>query len=189
MASGVVLKNVNDYVKAGDIVISGQITLNESIKDLIKADGEIFGEVWYNIKVEYPYIYSEKKLTNNLKKVIAFKLLNKTIEIFNLKKYKDKIIEEEIILKHLFLPISLVKQTQREVNNLEYVLTEEETIEKALEKGREEINNKLNEDEYIISEKQMKVNIKENKIVMDIFYAVYENITDFIEIKEETIEE
>lgn len=187
--NGVIVKNVDDYVKAGDVIISGEILLNETIKDTIKAEGEIFGEVWYNIKVEYPYIYSEKKMTGNKNSVYAIKFLNKTLELFNFNKYKDKIIDEEILLNHIFLPISFVKQKQKEIEIIEYVATEEEAINKALEKGRMQIKSQLNDNEYIISEKQLKVDIKESKIVLDIFYAVYENITDYMEIKEQVLEE
>jgi len=183
--NGVIVKNIDDYVEEGDVVISGEVMLNEEVKDTIKAEGEIFGEVWYNIKVEYPYIYSEKKETGKKQNVYALKFLNKTIELFNFNKYQDKITEDKILVKHLFLPIFLVKQKQREVNIIEYVATEEEAILKALEKGREQMKSKLDEDEYIINEKQMKVDIKNNKIVLDIFYAVYENITGYAEIIEE----
>jgi len=187
--NGVIVKNVDDYVKAGDVIISGEILLNETIKDTIKAEGEIFGEVWYNIKVEYPYIYSEKKMTGKKNNVFAIKFLNKTLELFNFNKYKDKIIDEEILLNHIFLPISFVKQKPKEIEIIEYVATEEEAINKALEKGRMQIKSQLNDNEYIISEKQLKVDIKESKIVLDIFYAVYENITDYMEIKEQVLEE
>jgi len=109
---GVILKNIDEYVNAGDVVISGEIKLNEELKETIKAEGEIFGEVWYNIKVEYPYIYSEKKVTGNTKDVFAIKILNKSYSLFDFNKYKDKIIEEKVLLKHLFLPISFVKQNK-----------------------------------------------------------------------------
>ena len=91
-------------------------------------------------------------------------------------------------MNHQFLPISLVEQTQREVRITEYVSTEEEAINRALEKARMQIESKLKEDEYIIEEKQLKVNIKESTIVLDIFYSVYENITDYAEIVEQTEE-
>ena len=184
--NGVIVKNVDDYVNEGDVVISGEVMLNETVKETIKAEGEIFGEVWYNIKVEYPYIYSEKKVTGNIKNTLALNLLNKRISLFN--KYKDFIVEDKVLLKHLFLPISLVKQKQREVSIIEYVLTEEEALDAALKKAREQMNAKLDKDEYIISEKQLKVNIKESIIVVDVFYAVYENITGYAKI-EEKIEE
>ena len=180
--NGVIVKNVDDYVNEGDVVISGEVMLNETVKETIKAEGEIFGEVWYNIKVEYPYIYSEKKVTGNFKDTLSINLLNKRISLFN--KYKDFIVEDKVLLKHLFLPISLVKQKQREVSIIEYVLTEEEALDAALKKAREQMNAKLDEDEYIISEKQLKVNIKESIIVVDVFYAVYENITGYAEIEE-----
>ena len=183
--NGVIIKNLDEYVNAGDVVISGEIKLNDVVKETIKAEGEIFGEVWYNIKVEYPYIYSEKKVTGNTKDIFAIKFLNKSYGLFDFNKYKDKIIEDKVLLKHLFLPISFVKQKQREVSIIEYVLTEEEALEAALKKGREQMETKLDEDEYIISEKQLKVNIKESIIVVDIFYAVYENITGYAEIVEE----
>lgn len=186
---GVILKNIDEYVNAGDVVISGEIKLNDIVKETIKAEGEIFGEVWYNIKVEYPYIYSEKKVTGNTKDIFAINFLNKSYGLFDFNKYKDKITEEKVLLKHLFLPISFVKQKQREVSIIEYVLTEEEVLEQALKKGREQMEAKLDEDEYIISEKQLKVNIKESIIVVDIFYAVYENITGYAEIIEENIDE
>lgn len=187
--NGVIVKNTNDYVNAGDVVISGEITLNETVMDTIKAEGEIFGEVWYNIKVEYPYIYSEKKVTGNTKDIFAINFLDKSYGLFDFNKYKDKIVEDKILLKHLFLPISLVKQKQREVSIIEYVLTEEEALDAALKKGREQMESKLDEDEYIINEKQLKVNIKESIIVVDIFYAVYENITGYAEIVEEKTNE
>ena len=187
--NGVIVRNTDDYVNAGDVVISGEIMLNETVKNTIKAEGEIFGEVWYNIKVEYPYIYSEKKVTGNTKDIIALNFLNKSYGLFDFNRYKDKIVDDKVLLKHLFLPISLVKQKQREVSIMEYVLTEEEALDAALKKGREQMEAKLGEGEYIISEKQLKVNIKESIIVVDVFYAVYENITGYAEIIEENVEE
>lgn len=187
--NGVILRNVNDYVKAGDTVISGEIKLNEEIKATIKAEGEIYGEVWYTVKVEYPYIYSEKKTTGKTKDVLVFHFLNNEFELFNFNKYKNKIKEDHILLKHIFLPIYLSKQTQREVEVVEYVATIEEAINLALEKSRKELENKLDDEEYIINEKQLKADVKDDKVVLEVFYAVYENITGYAEIEEEVAEE
>ena len=40
----------------------------------------------------------------------------------------------------------------------------------------------LSNQEYIIDNKVLKVNVKENKVVVDIFFVVYEDITDYAEI-------
>ena len=48
---------------------------------------------------------------------------------------------------------------------------------------------KLLDNEYIINEKQLKVDVKESKIEVDIFYSVYENITGYQLIVEEVKED
>ena len=89
-SKGEIIKNINEYVSKGDVVISGEIKLNDNVKAVIPAQGIIYGEVWYNVKTEYPLLYKEERLTNNKKEVYTIKILNKTIELFNLKKYQQK---------------------------------------------------------------------------------------------------
>ena len=69
-----------------------------------------------------------------------------------------------------------------EINIIDEVYTIDEVIDKALELGRSKINAKLGESEFIITEKKLKLNIKNSKIVLDMFYSTYENITDYEEI-------
>lgn len=182
--SGQIIKEINNYVEKGDTVIDGNIYLNETLKKTVPAEGIVYGEVWYEVTVAYPYTYHETKETNNKKTVLTIKLFNKNIEIFNLKPYKTKKIEEEIIIKNNILPISLVKQKQTETKVIEDILTEEQTIEKAIEKGINQIKNNLKEEEYIMNYKILNTNIKENEIELKIFFSVYENITEYSEIKE-----
>ncbi len=177
---GQVVKNTNDYVKKGDVIISSDITLNESVKNSIRAEGTVYGEVWYEISVEFPFQYSEKKLTNNSKRLLVLKLFNHNIG-FN--QYKNKIVEDKIIYENSFLPLSISYQLQREVEIIDEIYTLEEAIEKAIVLGRNKMNSKLDDDEYIIMEKQLKVNAKDSKIILDMFYSVYENITGYQEKK------
>ena len=69
--SGEIVKNKNDYVKKGDIIISGNITLNENIKNQTNADGTIYAETWYTTNVTFPYHYKKINLTNNKKTVFV----------------------------------------------------------------------------------------------------------------------
>ncbi|MDD4733917.1 MAG: sporulation protein YqfD [Bacilli bacterium] len=177
---GQVVKNTNDYVKKGEVIISSDITLNDNIKNSTRAEGTVYGEVWYEISIEYPLQYSEKKLTNNSKKLLILKIFNYNIG-FN--QYKDKIIEDNIIYKNYFIPLSLSYQLQREVRIIDEVYTLDEAIDKAIILGRNKIKSKLEPDETIIMEKQLKVNAKDSKIIVDVFYSVYENITGYQEIK------
>lgn len=182
--SGEVVKDLNTYVDKGDIVISGNIHLNEEIKDIIRADGIIYGEVWYNVKVEYPYIYSEIKETNNYKNVYVLKLFDKEIELtFN--KFEDKKIKQIDILKHNFLPISFVKQKQQELKTISLMLTAEDAKDKAIELAIKKMTEKLNEDEKIIDYKVLNFDIENDKVMLDVFFSVYENITGYSKIEGE----
>ena len=182
--NGEIVKNINSYVNQGDIVISGNIYLNEQIKDIVKANGQIYGEVWYNVNVSYPYVYSEIKELDNYQEIYVLKLFDYSIELtFN--KFQDKRIEEEKILFHPFLPISLVKQKQKEIETISLVLTSDEAKDKAIKEAIKKMEEQLASDEKIIDYQVLKTNIKEDKVVLDIFFTVYENITSYSKIEGE----
>lgn len=178
---GQIMKTVNNYVKKGDIIISGNIYVGEEIKNTIPAEGKIFGEVWYETNITYPFAYNEIKITGNKKKIYAIKIFNKTVEL-SFKHFKDKQIEEKIITKNNILPISIVKQEQKEQIIIEQILTTDEALEKAIEKAVEQMKNNLKEEEYIINYKILNTNIKENELELNIFFSIYEDITDYEKI-------
>ena len=182
--SGEVVKNLNTYVNKGDIIISGNIYLNEEVKDVVKADGIVYGEVWYNVKVEYPYIYSEIKEKNNYQDVYVLKIFDKEFE-FTFNKFKDKKIEENIILQNNILPIYLVKQKQQELETISLLLTSEEAKEKATLEAIKKMNEKLDGEEKIIDYKVLNFDIEDDKVILDIFFTVYEDITSYSKIEGE----
>lgn len=177
---GMVVKEVNNYVKKGDIIISGNILLNEEIKGSVPAKGEVYGEVWYTLTVEYPFTYYEERLTGKTKNVISFKFLNKSFDLFS--SFKNKKVTEKKIIQNSLLPIRLVLEQQQELEVIDQVLTEEEAIDKAILLGQGKMKMGLKDKEHVVSHKVLKVNIKEDKVVVDVFFVVYENITDYQEI-------
>ena len=70
---GMKMVDINTYVNKGDIIISGAITKDEEIKTLVEAKGKVYAEVWYNVNIEFPLKYTEKKYTNNKKKSFYIK--------------------------------------------------------------------------------------------------------------------
>lgn len=181
---GEIVVSEKTYVKKGQTIITGDIKLYEESKNQIMAEGEVYGEVWYKATVEYPLRYKEETLTGKRKKVLVFKFLNYEIEFFNFHKFKFKRVEEEHGIKHLFLPISLTFQDQKELTVIDEDLTPEEATEKAIEKAKNKIENKLSEKEYIIDTKKLKVEQNNSKIIVEVFFSVCENITDYKEIVE-----
>jgi len=187
--NGVVVKNINDYVKKGDVIVSGNVYLNDTLKDVVSATGKIYGEVWYKSEVEMPFIYYEENYTSNVNKVLTFSFLNKKFELFNFNKYEFKEIEETNLVRHLFLPIKLSLEIQREVKKIDKIYTIDEAINIAQYKSISSMESKLNDNEYIISKKNLKVEIKESKIVLEMFFSVYEDITDYQIIEDTNIQE
>ena len=78
------VKEVNDYVSKGDVVISGYITKPDNSKVLTKAEGKVYGEIWYEVDVDYPIIYQETNYTGKKREVYSLYFFNwnKTITKF-----------------------------------------------------------------------------------------------------------
>lgn len=185
--TGEIVKSINDYVKAGDIVISGEIKLHDEVKDVIGAEGEVYGEVWYQTKITYPLTRRTEKVLNNYKHGLVIEIFGHRIEFFN--SFKNKKILKNYSIRNLLLPISISLEKQQEIEILEEMNTIDEAIDKAINKGKEKIEDRLSEEEYIISQNSLKVNVKSSKIELDVFYVVYENITSYQPIIEEPLEE
>lgn len=181
---GEIIRNTNDYVHKGDVVISHNITLNGEIKNQVKAIGKIYGEVWYNVSVSYPLHYRKEVETEESKKVISFYIFDKKIELFNFKKYENKKVSTNTILKNNIFPIKLSIERQTKLDIIDEINSKEEAIEKAEQSARDTINSKLKEKEYIIDVKKLKVSENDSKIEVEFFVSVYKDITGVIEVIE-----
>lgn len=178
---GDIVKDMNDYVKKGDMIVNGELIFNEKVTGKVRAEGKAYAEVWYVTKTEYPFATYTETETGKTKDIYAIKFLNHTFE-FTLHKFKTKKIEEEDIVKHPLIPLKLVKQKQKETKVTDQILTVEEAINKAKEKAENGIKKNLSKDEYIIRSKYLKSTVKESIVEVEMFFAVYEDITDYAEI-------
>lgn len=183
ISNGQIIKEINSYVKKGDVIVSGYIKLNDNIKDTVSSNGSVYGEVWYNVSITYPYKYYEEYETGKSKNVLVIKFLNKDIELFNFNKYKTKSINEKVILKNNILPISLTYQKQKELYIIDENNTEEELIEKAINYSKKKIEKNLKEKEYIKDYKILNKVKHIDSITLNIFFSVIENITEYQNIE------
>ena len=189
ISSGQIVKNINSYVKKGDVIVSGYIKLNDSIKDTTSSNGVVYGETWYKVNIDYPYNYYEEYLTGKEKEVLVFNFLGINIEVFNFNKYKTKKVENITLLKNNLLPIKLFIQKQKETKVYKESNIEETLIKNALEFSNNKLKEKLNKDEYINNYKILSKIKKDNSIELSIFYSVIENITEYQTIEKYTEEE
>ena len=172
---GIILKNKNDYVKKGEIIVSGAIDLNGEIKNNVSAAGTVYGEVWYKVEIEYPLKYIEKQITSETKKVYTFKFLNKNISTYN----DYFVTKEKVLYNNKVIPFSILKQTKNKIKKIEQTLNINKKKKKATKVGIDKIESKLNDNEYIIDVKKLKVEKNNSKIILELFISVCEDITDY----------
>ncbi len=182
ISSGQIIKNRFDYVKKGDIIVSGYIYMNEEIKNTVKASGKVYGEVWYKVKATTKLKQTIKTKTGKSKKTLVFKFLNNEFQPFNFNKYKNYDKKDNQIIKNRLLPFSISIQKQEEVN----ITTENKTYEEALNNlvniSKEKMEKKLSKNEYIKDFKILNETKQNDKLNIEIFFSVIEDISEYQEI-------
>lgn len=176
---------IDNFVSKGDTIIKGSITKPNNEVILTHANGLVYAEVWYQISVEYPYQYKEEILTGNKKNIYYLKFINKRLELFNFKKYKNFQKEPKILLYNNILPISLVKEKQYEVNIIDEIYTTEEVINKAITLAESRLmssNKKIDKIERVSIIKKEEY---DSKIKLDLFISVIEEIGEVKILNEE----
>lgn len=183
------VKNVNDYVMRGDTVISGYITLPNNITVATMAEGVVYGEVWYQVDVDYPIVYQETNLTGKSKDVYVLKLLNHKISLFNFEEYHSFKSKDKILIESSLLGIKLVKERQFEALVKDEVYTEDIARNKAIDYIKEKL---MKDNRDIVEIKDVKIlstDSDEDSIRFELFVRVIENIGEVVPISESKLEE
>ena len=187
--SGDIVVKKNDYVSKGDILISGFITKDEEIKKKVKANGIVYGEVWYQVNISVPKVYREIKYTNRKKKRIEINFLDKKFLLFDFKPYKSYKTKKKVLLSNKLLPLEVSYSEVLETINIEKRYTTKEGEEEILKIGEDKLKSKVGVNSSIISKKILKKIEKDSKIEIEMFFKVKEDITDTLNIDNINIEE
>lgn len=181
-SSGEIKVSKNDYVKKGDILISGFITKDEEIKKKVKAVGTVYGEVWYQAEIILPKVYKEIKYTKNSKKRFQVKFLSHDFLLFDFKPYKTYESNNITLLENRLLPMSFNYSKVGETKEITKRYTGTKGEKEALKLAEKNLKKKLSVNDSIISKKVLKKTEKDSKIIVDIFFKVKEDITDTVNI-------
>ena len=186
---GEVLKNIDDYVKKGDTIISGNIFRNDKVVDRVKANGKVYAEVWYIVKLNDKLNHQEITPKTVGKQKLIIKVEDKEITFLTVPK---KVVTEN-------------KKTFFKNDTFSLYLKQEKTYKKEITKYKENdltnilnkraentITKSLKKDEYIIKQKTLKKYIKNGKMYIEVFFKTYEDISlekDSVKIEEKVEEE
>lgn len=191
-SKGEIVKEINDYVKKGEVIISGNIMRNEeTIVSQVKATGKVYGEVWYLVNVTVPYKYIEYMPTGKVINHYYIDIFGKKMTLIGKYDTKYAISEKKVIVDKPYLLFKIIKEKKEIYEYKEFKLTKKEALEEAIKRSVKSVEVKLDKEEYIIDKKVLKIEEYSSKISIEVFFKVYENITDtsiLERIKEETIE-
>jgi len=180
------LISINDFVKPGQILVSGEIG-NEKESKIIPAKGVIYGKTWYKTETEVKMKSKQPILTGESQEKIGIKIGTLYIPIWGFSKitFKEKKVEEEESKLKLFskeFPLSLVKHKIWEIESYERVYTEEEAKKMALEISKKDLLRELPKDSKIVGEKILHESTDSGTFKIAVLYDVIENITDELPI-------
>jgi len=181
--SGEKVKQVNDYVKKDETIISGILTKPDGDILYTKAKGKVYGEVWYKVEVEYPLYYLEERLTGKNKKNISIHFLNYTVPILPYKKYKQFKTNSKMLYENSLIPFKITKDKLYEVQIIEEIYTWESAINKAKDIAKQKIIQSNNKVDHIKAIQVIDKQITNSKIKTKLFVSVVEDITNIIEVK------
>lgn len=171
--NGQLLKSINDYVKKGEVIISGNIFRNDRIVAKTRATGNVYAEVWYVVKMSKLLNYKEAIFEGNGKVGISLFISNKELRLFYFPK-KINSVKTINLFNSSFFSIKFKKEKVYTLKDKRYNTY---SLKKILEQNaKESILNRLKKDEYIISEKPLKNYIKNDKMYIEVFFKCYEDI-------------
>jgi len=171
---------VGDTINEGETLINGWVEGKYTGIRYVHAKGEIQAKVWYTKHKFIEYNTTEKRETGNQEEKYAIKFNNFKI---NLGKRVSKFeiydtIETENkfkIFSDFYLPISIVKTTNKEIENVQKKYNKEEAKMLGIKELEEELNNEIENKDDIVNK---NINTYENENGLDVYvtYEVLENI-------------
>lgn len=173
---GDILVNVNDLVRKDDILISGNLILNEETKSYTCASGKVMGKVWYNTNITIKRDYLKKEYTG--KKRYNFIIKHKI-----LKNNKYSKFDKKYIINNRFIKI----YKEIEYKEKRYKYNELDSINKALLEIDNKFKNKLNNNGKVLDKKILNNNINNKEINLNVFVITEENIGKQIELNKDEI--
>ena len=171
---------VGDTVSEGDILINGWMEGKYTGVRYVHAKGEIEARVWYTKKITIQYNATEKRSTGNEEINYGIKINNFKINfpkgVSKFKFYDTIETEDKIkLFSNFYLPISVVKTTNQEYEEVKKTYTTEEAKSLGIQQLEAELESEIENKDNIVNK---NINTYENENSIDIYvtYEVLENI-------------
>ena len=178
--TGTASVKVGDTIKEGDILINGWMEGKYTGIRYVHAKGEIEAKVWYTKHKKILYNTIDRKETGNVENKYSVKInnfeinLNKGVSKFKI--YDTIETENQIkLFSDLYLPISVIKTTYKEIKEEAKTYTLEEAKNIGIEELQEELDKEIENKDMIVNK---NINTYEDLdgVTVYVTYEVLENI-------------
>ena len=171
---------IGDTVKEGDILINGWLEGKFTGIRYVHAKGEIEAKVWHTKSKKINYNFTQKQETGNIENKYLIKINNFRINFLKrLSKFEiyDTIETENKfkLFSDFYLPISLIKTTNKELKNVQKKYNLEEAKSLGIQELEQELNEEIENKEKIIN-KNTNIYEEQDGVEVYVTYEVLENI-------------
>lgn len=178
--NGTAVAKVGDIVKKGDVLVVGYLEGKYTGIRYVHSMANIEAKVWYSKKVKVPLNQEIKSTTGNEETKYSLQIKKFKINFYKtLSKFKnyDTINESKKIMlfSNFYLPIEIIKTTNKEYDIKDVTYTEEELTNKTTSELEKEIEQEIEQKDNIIN-KQINTNKIEGYIEVEVIYEVLETI-------------
>ena len=178
--NGTIAVKVGDTVNVGTTLINGWMEGKYTGIRYVHAKGEIQAKVWHTKSKKIPYNFTERTETGKIENKYKIKINNFEINLSKrLSKFEiyDTIVMENKfkIFSDFYLPISLIKTTNKEVKEEQKKYEIEEAKNLGIEQLQDELNNEIENKEKIVN-KIINTYEKEDGVEVYVTYEVLEDI-------------
>lgn len=178
--NGTIAVKVGDTVNVSTTLINGWMEGKYTGIRYVHAKGEIQAKVWHTKSKKIPYNFTERTETGKIENKYKIKINNFEINLSKrLSKFEiyDTIVMENKfkIFSDFYLPISLIKTTNKEVKEEQKKYEIEEAKNLGIEQLQDELNNEIENKEKIVN-KIINTYEKEDGVEVYVTYEVLEDI-------------
>lgn len=169
-----------EIVKKGTVLIAGWLEGKYTGTRYVHATGSVQGKVWYTQKERIYFKQQKKGQTGNVENKYSLNINNFKINfnkgVSKFKNYDTIETNKKVkLFSNFYLPIELIKITNTEVNITDITYTLEEAKNIGIEKAKQELNNKIENLNNILS---IQINDSQTSeyIEVEVTYEMLENI-------------
>lgn len=169
-----------EIVKKGTVIIAGWLEGKYTGTRYVHATGSVQGKVWYTQKERIYFKQQKKEQTGNVENKYSLNINNFKINfnkgVSKFKNYDTIETNKKVkLFSNFYLPIELIKITNTEVNITDITYTLEEAKNIGIEKAKQELNNKIENLDNILS---IQINDSQTSeyIEVEVTYEMLENI-------------